>query len=179
MTPARRAARIVSVVVLTVPALSGCGVRGDQNDAAASSATSSASPTSAMSSIDLFPAPSSSTASPPGENVPPAAPPGEKLSPADLPAVVADRTYRGDFDGQSFAEYYLPDGTLHGRAGDQTYTGSWEVLGEQLCLTYPAEGMDSEVSCYSVFRDGDTLSWLGDDGTVLQPAYVEGNPDNL
>lgn len=173
MTSTRWAASIVAAFLLTVPALSGCGARGGQSEATSSSAPSAAGSTSVAGPtgpVDIFPSPSVSAAPPP---------PGERVPPADLPAVVADRTYRGDFDGQSFAEYYLPDGTLHGQAGDRTYIGSWEVVGEQLCFTYPREGADSEVDCYSVFKDGDTLSWMGDDGTVLQPAYVEGNPDNL
>ena len=159
----RSAVSIVSAVLLAGIALSGCGAQ-EATKEATSSASSAA--TSALSSA-------SATTSAPA-----AKPAGDRVAPAVLPAVVADRTYRGDSEGKPYSEYYAPDGTLRGTTGGQAYGGSWKVVGEQLCFTYP-NGADSETDCYAVFKNGDAISWVDSDGKIVEATYVEGNPDKL
>ena len=149
--------------MLAAVALSGCGAKDNKTEAtssasSASSTQSSAAATTAASAVK---------------------PAGDKVAAADLPAVVSDRTYRGDDEGQPYAEYYAPDGSLRGKSADEAYTGSWKAVGEELCFTYPKEGSTSEVDCYSVFKNGDAITWVGSDGKVVEATYVEGNPDNL
>jgi hypothetical protein len=108
-----------------------------------------------------------------------AMPAGDQVAAADLPAVVANRTYRGVSDGQPYAEYYTADGSVRGKTGGEPYTGSWKVVGEQLCFTYPKPGKADEVDCYSVYKNGDAMTWTGSDGAVVETTSVEGNPDNL
>ena len=155
MTVTPRYVPIVSVVLLSAVALSGCGAK-DTKTAATSSASAAA--TTATSAVK---------------------PAGDKVAAADLPAVVSDRTYRGDDQGKPYAEYYAPDGSLRGKNAGEAYAGSWKVVGEQLCFTYPKEGSTSEVDCYSVFKSGDVITWVGSDGKVVAATYVEGNPDKL
>ena len=162
MIIARRAAPVVPAILLAVLALSGCGAKDAQKEATASSTMSSV-----LSSV-------SATTSAPAVK-----PAGDKVAAADLPAVVANRTYRGESDGKPYAEYYAPDGSVRAKSGSEPYTGSWKVVGEELCFTYPKQGSESEVDCYSVFKDGDALTWIGADGAVVKTTYVEGNPDNL
>ena len=99
------------------------------------------------------------------------------MAPADLPGVVSNRTFRG-VDGQSqYSEYYAPDGTLRGKSGTETYSGSWKVVGEQLCFNYP--GNANETDCYAVFKNGDVITWVDANGELVEATYVEGNPDGL
>lgn len=100
------------------------------------------------------------------------------MGPADLPAVVSDRTFRGADGTETYSEYYAPDGSLRGKAGTETYSGSWAVVGEQLCFTYAQAG-DAGTECYAVFKDGDVLTWVDQDGKLVEATYVEGNPDQL
>ena len=108
-----------------------------------------------------------------------APPAGDKVTAADLPAIVSDRTFRGDDGGAPDAEYYAPDGSLRGKSAGEAYAGSWKVVGEQLCFTYPGEGTSSETQCYTVYKDGDAVTWVGSDGKVVAATFVQGNPDNL
>lgn len=167
MTPIRRTAPLVCVVLLAGLALSGCGAK----DAETEMTSTKSSTTSATTSATSAPAAASSANT--------AKPAGDKVASADLPAVVADRTYRGVEEGKPYAEYYAPDGSLRGKADGAAYTGSWKVVGEQLCFTYPKEGSDSEVDCYAVFKNGDAVSWVDSDGKIVEATFVEGNPDKL
>ncbi len=162
MMTSRSAATIVSAVALAGLALSGCASKDAQKEATTTSASVATTSTSSSAA-----ATTSATA---------AKPSGEKVAPADLPAVVNDRTYRGDYEGKPYAEYYAPDGSLRGKTGDEAYTGSWKVVGEQLCFTYPA---DDQTDCYDVFKNGEAFTWVGPAGKVVETTFVEGNPDQL
>lgn len=156
MSIVRRAVLIVHAVVLAV-LLSACGAKEATKEATSSTQSSTATTMSA----------------------PAVKSPGEKIAPADLPAIVANRTYRGQSDGEPYAEYYTPDGSVRGKTGGETYTGSWKVVGEKLCFTYPKPGKDDEVYCYEVFKNGDALTWTDSNGQLVETTFVEGNPDNL
>jgi len=157
MTSMLRIAPIGSAVLLAGLVLSGCSSKEAVKEATSSVQSSAVVTTSA----------------------PAAKPAGGKVAPADLPAIVADRTYRGVSDGQPYAEYYTADGSVRGKTGGEPYTGSWQVVGEEVCFTYPKPGNEDEVDCYSVLKNGDALTWIGSDGGVVETTYVEGNPDNL
>lgn len=163
MTAIRRSAWIVPAVFLAILALSGCGTKDAAKEATPTATTSSA-PSSAAATTTAAPA---------------ANPAGDKVAPADLPAIIANRTYRGVTDGKPYAEYYTTDGSVRGKTDGESYTGSWKVVGEQLCFTYPQPGKEDEVDCYSVFKNGDTSTWIGSDGAAVETTYVEGNPDGL
>lgn len=109
----------------------------------------------------------------------PAKPAGARVSAADLPAVVSDRTHRGQSEGKPYSEYYVPDGTVRGKTADETYKGTWKVVGDELCFTYPEDGVLPRAECYAVFNNGDAIEWLSVDGTIVQTTYVQGNPDGL
>lgn len=159
MIAMRRTAPILSAVVLAVVALSGCGAKDTAKEATSSAPSSAAAMTTT--------------------STPATKPAGDKVAPADLAAIVANRTHRGEADGKPYAEYYTTDGAVRGKTGGETYAGSWKVVGEQLCFTYPEPGKAEEVDCYSVFTNGDTVTWTGADGGVTQTVSVDGNPDNL
>ena len=92
--------------------------------------------------------------------------------------MVANRTYRGSSDGKPYTEYYAADGSLRGISGGEAYSGSWKVVEDKLCFTYPTADA-SEIECYAVFKNGDSLTWIDSNGRVVEATYVEGNPDGL
>jgi hypothetical protein len=165
----RHAARVWPAVALAAFALAGCGAHETTPESTSSAASSPAA------EISLFP--------PPKPPPPPPPPPLSSLADgpvaaADLPVIVADRTYSGEFDGQPYAEYYGVDGTLRGKNGEQRYSGTWAVVGDQLCFTYPDSG-GSAPACSSVLKNGDVITWTDSDGRALEVNSVEGNPEGL
>ena len=161
----RRVAGVAPAVVLPALLLSSCGSRDATMQATSSAMSSAASSASSMVSSAASAAASAA-----------ATPRGAKVATTDLPAIVADRTFRGNSEGKPYAEYYAPDGTLRGKAGDEAYTGTWKVTGEQLCFTYPK---NNETDCYAVFKDGDAVTWVDTNGQLVEATYVQGNPDKL
>ena len=150
-------------------ALAALAVSGCQSGAGTESSSSPAATTSAAVATT-------------GATTAAAKPAGDKVGAADLPAIVADRTYRGVDEGKAYAEYYAPDGSLRGKSGADPYTGSWQVVGEELCFSYPATDPrqgSGETDCYAVFTNGDAVNWVDRNGEVVEATYVEGNPDGL
>lgn len=48
--------------------------------------------------------------------------------------------------GQRWAEYYKPDGTIHGRVrflGTQSYIGRWTALEDRICYDYEGTSNDT------------------------------------
>ena len=162
MMTSRYAVSVASAVAVAGLVLSGCGSKDAQKEATTTSASTTTSATSSSAA-----ATTSATA---------AMPAGDKVAAPDLTAVVTDRTFRGDYQGKPYAEYYAPDGSMRGKLADEAYTGSWQVVGEQLCFTYPK---DDQTDCYDVFKNGEAFTWVGPDGKVVETTFVEGNPDQL
>ena len=162
MMTSRYAVSVASAVAVAGLVLSGCGSKDAQKEATTTSASTTTSATSSSAA-----ATTSATA---------AMPAGDKVAAPYLTAVVTDRTFRGDYQGKPYAEYYAPDGSMRGKLADEAYTGSWQVVGEQLCFTYPK---DDQTDCYDVFKNGEAFTWVGPDGKVVETTFVEGNPDQL
>lgn len=174
---------VVSAAALAVLALSGCESRDTKAEPASSTSSMSAtSTTAATSSAPATSAPAtsatSSVSTSSATTSAAAAPAGDKVGPADLPAIVSNRTFRGVEEGESYSEFYAPDGSLRGKSGAKAYTGNWKVVGEQLCFSYADTG-DTDTECYTVFKNGDVISWVDENGTIVEAEYVEGNADGL
>ncbi len=161
--------RTASAALLAVLAFAGCGSREATMESSATASTESSAATSAPPAPTQTPVTTSTSA---------AQPAGQKVGPADLPAIVSDRTFRGADGTETYSEYYAPDGSVRGKSGTEVYSGSWAVVGEQLCFTYAQTG-ESATECYTVFRDGDVLTWVDENGELVETTYVEGNPDQL
>jgi hypothetical protein len=160
-----------AVVLAAVLVLAGCGA-GDTNTGTAST-TASSTPFTPM-----FPA-----AAPPIPPPPPPLPPLSSLpdgpvAAADLPVIVTNRTYTTQVDGLPDVEFYNRDGTLRGKNGDYFYRGTWAVVGDKLCFTYPDSG-STEPMCFSVTKNGDVITWTGADGNSFVVNSVEGNTEGL
>lgn len=167
----RPAVPMGAVVLAAVLALAGCGASDTKTGTASTPAPSTEfSP--------MFPA-----AAPPPPPPPPPLPPLSSLpdgpvAAADLPVVVVDRTYRSEVDGLPDFEYYGRDGTVRGKNGDYRYGGTWAVVDDQLCFTYPDSG-STEPMCFSVTKNGDSITWTGPDGNTFEVSSVEGNTEGL
>ena len=95
----------------------------------------------------------------------------QDLSGAEIAATIAGKTILGNPDeGEGYAEYYAPDGTIRGDG----YTGAWSVQGDMLCFAYGGE----PAGCVGVRLNGDRLGWLvggAVSGTAtMVPGNVEG-----
>lgn len=148
-----------ALVAMTM--LAGCGSSSEEDSSSAPDSTPTASATAGS--------PSASVTAP-----------GERVLFTDLAAVVSDRTFTGTFDGVPYAEYYAPNGTLRGEEDGEAYTGTWAVVGDELCFTYPdAAGGPAEVDCYEAYRDGEEITWVDREGNVTAATWEEGNPRGL
>ena len=140
--------------------LAGCG--GSSEESAESATPSAKASSASASAVPSMPAP------------------GDPIATADLPELVSDRTFSGSFAGEPYDEYYAADGTLRGTSAGESYTGSWEVVGDELCFTYPdTAGGEAEVDCYTAYRDGNKIVWMDSEGNVLTTTYQAGNPLGL
>lgn len=76
-----------------------------------------------------------------------------------------------------FAEYYAPDGKLHGLSDGQPYEGTWEVRGDTFCTALDGD----PAVCSQVGRDGNTLYWSldGEKKISAVSTILPGNPKNL
>lgn len=97
----------------------------------------------------------------------------------DLTQLVSNRTFTGQVDGADYSEYYAEDGTLAGVQAGEKYTGTWEVKGDEICLTYDTEQTEEESGCYTISVDGATVTWTREGLEPSTSTFVEGNPQNL
>ncbi len=96
------------------------------------------------------------------------------MSSAEIVASLSDHTAL--LPG-GFVEYYAPDGTLRGLAGDKRYSGGWQVREGAFCTLL----QDSDTTlCSPVARVSGTLYWSMDgDRQANAVITVPGNPRNL
>jgi hypothetical protein len=80
------------------------------------------------------------------------------LTKADIEAKIIGNTMSGTIDGVNFAEYYLPDGTLHGVDSDKSaYTGRWSIRKDDaMCWAY-APSYET-AGCVLLVLDGDKVT---------------------
>ncbi len=76
-----------------------------------------------------------------------------------------------------FAEYYAPDGSVHGMSDGQAYEGKWEVKNDMFCTALS----DDPAVCSQVGHDGETLYWSLDGEKKISRVntILPGNPRNL
>jgi hypothetical protein len=76
-----------------------------------------------------------------------------------------------------FAEYYAPDGSLHGMSDGQPYEGKWEVRNDMFCTALS----DDPAVCSQMSHDGETLYWSLDGEKKISRVnrVLPGNPRNL
>ena len=85
-------------------------------------------------------------------------------------ALLSGNTLQGSNLSAAYAEYYAPDGTLHGKG----YSGKWKVEGDMGCMDY-----GSGFQCWTGFIDGNANIWYKDGKVDAAGMMVPGNPNNF
>ncbi len=155
MKPLERAIPVVLAATLAVGALVACS--------SSASSGSSASPSkSAAGSTSASPAPTAT---------------GKPVEAAELTALLANRTYSGEYNGAPYSEYYDANGTLRGKDVAGATSGTWKVQGDKVCFTYTTDATPT-TGCYTANLDGNTVLWFKDGVYNDSTTFVIGNPNN-
>jgi hypothetical protein len=85
------------------------------------------------------------------------------LNEEDLTKAIVGNTASGRYlNGVKWAEYYSPDGKLHGKDDARgEYEAEYEIDDGKICYDYEGSGGDW---CASVSRSGDHIEFIDDDG---------------
>jgi hypothetical protein len=95
--------------------------------------------------------------------------------------LVGNSIVQANLEGETWVEYFAPDGALRGRADDgRRFDGSWKIDGNTLCVDYHSiasdwcgqftEGADGSINYY---KDGKFAK------TFPRSVLQKGNPQNL
>ncbi|MDB5593630.1 MAG: hypothetical protein JWM36_591 [Hyphomicrobiales bacterium] len=141
------------------------------------------SPSSFLEKIDVDVRAAGVAAAPAALAAPAAAPAG-KAAPAartlkglEAWAALTGNTIGGkDTDGQPLFEYYTKDGKVMQLDDDETATGTWTIEAGKVCFEFPD---DDEATCYGVTVDGNTATFIDDDGKGKRYEILPGNPKKL
>ena len=93
-----------------------------------------------------------------------------RLKSAEILATLSGNSVVGTWGSTEFRQYFDPNGSTvyRPRTGNQA-NGAWRVRDDLYCSTWPPT--DSE-TCYSITRDGDTLTWQATDGGNPHPSTL-------
>jgi len=88
------------------------------------------------------------------------------LSGAQIKAAFAGRTVSGTEDGAAYQEKLLANGSIQGRSSlDGSYTGEWEVDGNEICFYYDDDDEDDDEDCSRVILKGASVTFIDEDGS--------------
>ena len=108
---------------------------------------------------------------------------------AQIRQAIVGNTISGVEDGKSYAEYFQPDGYIHGAELEGLYVGQWRTTGRNLCVRYfiKGEGPDREEvgsgdigawECMGIDIQGSLFAWIKD-GERYKAQLVPGNPNKM
>ena len=103
------------------------------------------------------------------------------LSGAEIQARLIGNTITGVEDGETYAEYLAPDGTISGEGDSGAYAGFWRVAGDQLCFRYDDDDAGGAWDCASVTLIGASVYWSrgAPAGAPPEATLLAGNPKKL
>lgn len=108
------------------------------------------------------------------------APSGSAIPAAQLQQAFANTTHIGTYEGETFAEFYEPNGTILYLGDNGTETGSWVIRGDKACFAYPSDPSVSGELCYDeIIKDGNFVYWIADGNVVATSVELSGNSLNL
>ncbi|MBX2869084.1 MAG: hypothetical protein KTR18_10430 [Acidiferrobacterales bacterium] len=82
------------------------------------------------------------------------------LSAEEIAKSVSDHTYQGSMTDSAFAEYYAPDGSIHGK----NYSGKWRTEDNKMCFQYG----DKAENCWDIETRDSSM-------TMIKDGVVDGN----
>lgn len=142
------------------------------------------------------PAASASTAAPPvqtpGATVTPNMPPATsgsstmtaapiRMTPTDIRSTLVNNTATGlSSDGQTYFAWFGPTGQVRFVQGNFRDTGTWRILPDGSLCSQMRQIADNAEQCYSVYRNGNVMSYGRPGGSELGSfSVLPGNPQNL
>ena len=88
------------------------------------------------------------------------------LSGAQIKTAFSGRTVSGTEDGAAYQEKLLANGSIQGRSSlDGSYTGEWEVDGNEICFYYDDDDEDDDEDCSRVILKGASVTFIDEDGS--------------
>jgi len=118
-----------------------------------------------------------------------------ELTASEIKARIIGNTISGVDDGETYMEYYSPNGTILGTDSSGKYTGNWRIDGDQLCTLFPDDddsdddnstdnsaganktnnaGGAKSWSCSNIGLIGDKVIW-NDDGDLSDAKLLPGH----
>ncbi|MGH6717994.1 MAG: hypothetical protein ACREER_01635 [Alphaproteobacteria bacterium] len=93
-----------------------------------------------------------------------------RLSGEEVIAALSGNTARGLPPGPEYLQFFDPTGaTVYSAPGRQPDRGLWRVDGSG---DYCSQWRDGAWSCYQVYRDGETLTWVAPESGTRYPATI-------
>ena len=95
----------------------------------------------------------------------------KRLDGAGIAAALDGKTISGERDGKAWVQTFDAGGvTVNTAAGDAASEGRWRVREDRFCSQWPPA---PAWACYDMFRDGDVVVFVGEDGEEW-PARITG-----
>jgi hypothetical protein len=93
--------------------------------------------------------------------------------------VFAGNTISGQERGETYIEYFQPDGRIAGKGREGRYSGHWGITRGQMCMRYDEVGnASSSWDCVRVRLEGNRVIWI-DQGEKSYSTLTPGNPYGL
>ncbi len=93
------------------------------------------------------------------------------LDGAGIAAALDGKTISGERGGKAWVQTFDAAGvTLYSAAGDGASEGRWRIREDRFCSQWPPA---PAWVCYDMFRDGDVVVFIGEDGEE-RPARITG-----
>jgi hypothetical protein len=95
------------------------------------------------------------------------------LDGAGIAAALDGKTISGERDGKAWAQTFDAGGvTVYTAAGEAATEGRWRVREDRYCSQWPPA---PAWACYDMFRDGDVIVFVGEDGEQWPARISDGN----
>lgn len=97
----------------------------------------------------------------------------------EIRSVFAGNTLTGEEKGDSYVEYFAPDGRISGKNREGRYKGFWQISQSRMCVSYEEDdGKASAWDCSHVGLNGSQITW-SQDGEKSYATITAGNPRGL
>jgi hypothetical protein len=93
-------------------------------------------------------------------------------------AVVGNTVVGKNDDDEDVIEYYLPNGKYRRSVDKETSAGTWSVKGQKICFVESGDD-ETDEECWRLTVDGQTATFVSEDGTATKWAIERGNARNL
>ena len=97
----------------------------------------------------------------------------KRLDGTGISAALDGKTISGERDGKAWVQTFDAGGvTVYTVAGEAASEGRWRVREDRFCSQWPPA---PAWACYDMFRDGDVVVFIGEDGEQWPARITGGN----